>query len=96
MCSFNKSAALVPFGCLGCIYFRLIKEEICPNQVLAAPLTLSQPGGGQIMPTLYWCPNQVLKATGAPALIKIAQRMTYIKLVCQDHLTLSEALLDAI
>ena len=26
--------------------------------------TLSQPGG-QIMPTLYWCPHQVLKATGA-------------------------------
>ena len=24
-------------------------------------------GGGQIMPTLYWCPHQVLKATGAPA-----------------------------
>ena len=22
--------------------------------------------GGQIMPTLYWCPHQVLKATGAP------------------------------
>ena len=39
----------------------------CPHQVLAATLTLSQPGGGgQIMPTLYWCPHQVLKATGAP------------------------------
>ena len=37
----------------------------CPHQVLAATLTLSQPGG-QIMPTLYWCPHQVLKATGAP------------------------------
>ena len=24
--------------------------------------------GGQIMPTLYWCPHQVLKATGAPEL----------------------------
>ena len=36
-----------------------------PHQVLAATLTLSQPGG-QIMPTLYWCPHQVLKATGAP------------------------------
>ena len=24
--------------------------------------------GGQIMPTLYWCPHQVLKATGAPGL----------------------------
>ena len=38
----------------------------CPHQVLAATLTLSQPGG-QIMPTLYWCPHQVLKATAAPA-----------------------------
>ena len=37
----------------------------CPHQVLAATLTLSQPGG-QIKPTLYWCPHQVLKATGAP------------------------------
>ena len=27
---------------------------------------LNQGGGGQIMPTLYWCPHQVLKATGAP------------------------------
>ena len=37
----------------------------CPHQVLADTLTLSQPrGGGQIMPTLYWCPHQVLKATG--------------------------------
>ena len=24
---------------------------------------------GQIMPTLYWCPHQVLKATGAPAYV---------------------------
>ena len=24
--------------------------------------------GGQIIPTLFWCPHQVLKATGAPAL----------------------------
>ena len=23
-------------------------------------------GGGQIMPTIYWCPHQVWKATGAP------------------------------
>ena len=38
----------------------------CPHQVLAANLSLSQPGE-QIMPTLYWCPHQVLKATGAPA-----------------------------
>ena len=37
----------------------------CPHQVLAVTLTLSQPGG-QIMPTLYWCPHQVLKATGVP------------------------------
>jgi hypothetical protein len=38
-----------------------------PHQVLAGTLTLSQPGeGGQIMPTLYWCPHQVLKDTGAP------------------------------
>ena len=37
----------------------------CPHQVLAAILTQSQPGG-QIMATLYWCPHQVLKATGAP------------------------------
>ena len=36
---------------------------MCPHQVLAATLTLSQPGG-QIMPTLYWCPHQVLKAKG--------------------------------
>ena len=38
----------------------------CPHQVLAATLTLSQPGC-RIMPTLYWRPHQVLKATGAPA-----------------------------
>ena len=36
------------------------------HQVLAATLTLSQPGGGQIMSLLYWCPHQVLKASGAP------------------------------
>ena len=37
------------------------------NLVWAANLTLFQPGeGGQIMPTLYWCPHQVLKAKGAP------------------------------
>ena len=30
-----------------------------PHQVLAATLTL--------LPTIYWCPHQVLKATGAPA-----------------------------
>ena len=36
----------------------------CPHQVLAATLTLSQPGG-QIIPTLFWRPHQVLKATGA-------------------------------
>ena len=41
---------------------------MCPHQVLAATLTLSQPGG-QIMPTLYWCPHQVLKATGAPEIL---------------------------
>ena len=23
-------------------------------------------GGGKIMPTLFWCPHQVLKATGTP------------------------------
>ena len=46
-----------------------VDEGTCPHQVLAATLTLSQPGrGGQIMPTLYWCPHQVLKATGAPDL----------------------------
>ena len=39
----------------------------CPHQLLAVTLTLSQPRG-QIMPTLYWCPHQVLKATGAPVL----------------------------
>ena len=39
--------------------------RIGPWQVLAATLTLSQPGG-QIMPTLYWCPHQVLTTTGAP------------------------------
>ena len=35
------------------------------HQVLAATLILSQPGE-QIMPTLYWCLHQVLKATGTP------------------------------
>ena len=38
-----------------------------PHQVFEATLTLFQPGG-QIMPSLYWCPHQVLKATGAPDL----------------------------
>ena len=39
----------------------------CPHQVLVSTLTLSQPGG-QTIPTLYWCPHQVLEAKGAPAL----------------------------
>ena len=39
--------------------------RIGPCQVLVATLTLSQPGGE---PTLYWCPPQVLEATGVPAL----------------------------
>jgi hypothetical protein len=37
------------------------------RQVLKATLTLFQPGGGHILPTIYWCPHQVFKATGAPA-----------------------------
>ena len=36
---------------------RRAAKWIGPCQVLAATLTLSQPGGGgQIMPTLYWGP----------------------------------------
>ena len=42
---------------------------IGPHQILAATKTLFQPGGGEIMPTMYWCPHQVLKATRAPAMI---------------------------
>ena len=50
----------------------------CPQQVLTANLTLSQPrGGGQIKPTLYWCPHQVLKATGAPELISTKDLQTF-------------------
>ena len=30
------------------------------------PNPISTRGGGHTMPTLYWCPHQVLKATGAP------------------------------
>ena len=33
-----------------------VDEGMCPHQVLVATLTLSQPGGGQIMPILYWGP----------------------------------------
>ena len=38
------------------------------GDVLAAIFTLFQPegGGGQIVPSKYWCPHQVLKATDAP------------------------------
>ena len=40
----------------------------CPHQVLAATLTLSQPEGrGADYAQQYWCPPQVSKATGAPA-----------------------------
>ena len=42
----------------------------CPLQVLVATVTLSQPEG-QIMPTLYWCPHQVLKATDARISIEL-------------------------
>ena len=35
------------------------------------PNPISTRGGGQIMPTLYWCPHQVLKATGAPDTSKV-------------------------
>ena len=46
-----------------------------PNKILAATLTLFQPAG-QIMPTICWCPPQVLKATGVPekatALVKVS------------------------
>ena len=34
-------------------------QQLSPHLNEAGP-------GGQIMPTLYWCPHQVLKATGAP------------------------------
>ena len=41
--------------------------RIGPCQVLAATLTLSQPGGGgQIMPTLYWGPWLVKIRRGGP------------------------------
>ena len=46
------------------LHFRFMKN--CIHTSLLGSLTLSQPGG-QIMPTLYWCLHQVLKATGAPA-----------------------------
>ena len=48
------------------------------HQVLAATLSfLTSIRGWQIMPTLYWCPYQVLKATGAPGMInKHPQRVT--------------------
>ena len=38
-----------------------VDVETCPHQVLAAILTLFQPGtggGGQIMPTIYCVPNK--------------------------------------
>ena len=38
-----------------------VDVRTCLHQVLAATLTLSQPG---ITPTLYWWPHQFLKATG--------------------------------
>ena len=46
---------------LGTIHIRRACEHV-DVEVLAATLTLSQPRG-QIIPTLYWCPHQVLKAT---------------------------------
>jgi hypothetical protein len=42
--------------------------RIGPCQVLAATLTLSQPGGGQIMPTLYWGPWLAKIRRGGPVL----------------------------
>ena len=46
------------------------------QQVLAASLTLFQLEG-QIMPTIYWCPHQVLKATGTPV-AKIFADVNYL------------------
>ena len=42
--------------------------RIGPCQVLAATLTLSQPGG-QIMPTLYWGPWLAKIRRGGPAFL---------------------------
>jgi len=70
---------------MNCTLFRRACGHVdvgtCPHHVLAHTLTLSQPGG-QIVPTLYWCPHQVLKATGAPGIdIEINHCSTYLCLV---------------
>ena len=44
--------------------------RIGPCQVLAATLTLSQPGG-QIMPTLYWGPWLAKIRRGGPEIIDV-------------------------
>jgi hypothetical protein len=46
-------------------------------------LILYQPGG-QIMPTLYWCPHQVLKATGAPVVAKKHTILVYPFNCCEN------------
>ena len=45
--------------------FEKIKMNKISKKTFGNLITLSQPGG-QIMLTLYWCPQQVLKATGTP------------------------------
>ena len=49
--------------------------RIGPCQVLAATLTLSQPGG-QIMPTLYWGPWLAKICRGGPVLSTVRPRAT--------------------
>ena len=51
-------------------YKRTTKKDTSGEQLFGSHLNpiSTGGGGGQIMPTLYWCPHQVLKATGAPGL----------------------------
>ena len=45
------------------------------------PNPISTRGGGQIMPTQYWCPHQVLKDTGTPVMHSLHLRKNNALLV---------------
>ena len=53
-----------------CTCYYLPNNCVGPNKRVGSKKHLKSThlnqGGGQIMPTLYCCPHQVLKATGAP------------------------------
>ena len=75
-CSEHSGPKLeIPFGKTKISFFNLMQARLwaCGRGDMSTPSfgshhnPISTRGdGGQIMQTLYWCPHQVLKATGAP------------------------------